>query len=511
VLWFKTVADATPSGFGRYELIRRLDGGGMGEVYLARARGPERVQKTVVLKRLRPERAVDEAARARFADEARVAVSLAHPHVVPVFEFGELDGEYFLVMEWLRGGDLSRAAGIDRPPLGWAATALLGAQLCDALGYVHARKDRRGAQLVHGDLTPRNVLLSTDGHALLADFGLSRFAAQGRAGTTRYLAPEQARGEPLDGRADLYALALVLSEAATGRPAYDRDSSRAAKQARVGLVPELDDCDPDLARVLRRALAAHAADRYADATAMRDAFEALLDREPRARAAARAELVARTASASGAGAGESRSEGSAIGTREATRVPRTWARALWVGAALLVGGAGVAAGTWALRKRSLPPPVASLPATDPPPTTNAPANPAAKVAANATPGNVTPATVTPATATLPTATPATATPATAATATTVAARHPSAAATKAAPARATRPPEEPATLDVNASPWAHVRIDGQPRGETPLLGIVLPAGAHTLELVNEPLGVRRQLTVELRPGDHARRIEDLTR
>jgi tRNA A-37 threonylcarbamoyl transferase component Bud32 len=499
VLWFKTVADATPSGFGRYELIRRLDGGGMGEVYLARARGPERVQKTVVLKRLRPERAVDEAARARFADEARVAVSLAHPHVVPVFEFGELEGEYFLVMEWLRGGDLSRAAGIDRPPLGWAATALLGAQLCDALGYVHARKDRRGAQLVHGDLTPRNVLLSTDGHALLADFGLSRFAAQGRAGTTRYLAPEQARGEPLDGRADLYALALVLSEAATGRPAYDRDSSRAAKQARVGLVPELDDCDPELARVLRRALAAHAADRYADATAMRDAFEALLDREPRARAAARAQLVARTASASGAGAGESRTEGSAIGTREATRVPRTWARALWVGAALLVGGAGVAAGTWALRKRSMPPPVASLPATVPPATTDAPKNPVA----NATPATATSPTATPPTAATPTKSTASAT--------TVAARHPSAAAAKVAPARATRPPEEPATLDVNASPWAHVRIDGQPRGETPLLGIVLPAGAHTLELVNEPLGVRRQLTVELRPGDHARRIEDLTR
>src|SRR5438067_2247966 len=220
----------------------------MGEVWLARARGPERVHKTVVLKRIRAERANDDAARARFAEEARVAIALSHPHIVPVFEFGELDGAYFLVMEWLRGGNLGRIAGIDRAPLPWAATALIGTQLCDALAYVHGRTNKAGARLVHGDLTPRNILFSTDGHALLADFGLARFAGRGRAGTVRYQAPEQARGEAFDARADLYALALVLAEAATGQPAYDRDPERAGRaRARAGVSADyaIEYCDSE--------------------------------------------------------------------------------------------------------------------------------------------------------------------------------------------------------------------------------------------------------------------------
>ena len=290
-------AHAVEAPYGRYELVRPLDRGGMGEVWLARARGPERVHKTVVLKRIRGERASDDAARAHFADEARVAVSLSHPHIVPVFEFGELDGAYFLVMEWLRGGNLGRVAGVDRAPLPWPAVALIGTQLCDALAYVHARTNHAGARLVHGDVTPRNVLFSTEGHALLADFGLARFAGRGRAGTVRYQAPEQARGDDFDARADLYALALVLAEAATGAPAYDRDPARAARQARVGVIPDFAGCDDGLAGLLRRALSASADGRFADAAAMRAAFEALLDREPGARAAGRTEMVVRCATA----------------------------------------------------------------------------------------------------------------------------------------------------------------------------------------------------------------------
>ncbi|MGZ3407686.1 MAG: serine/threonine-protein kinase, partial [Polyangia bacterium] len=323
---------------GRYELIRLLDQGGMGEVWLARARGPERVHKTVVLKRVRAERANDDAARARFTEEARVAISLSHPHIVPVFEFGELDGSYFLVMEWLRGGDLARVAGVDRAPLSWAAIALIATQLCDALAYVHARANKGGARLVHGDVTPRNVLFSTDGHALLADFGLARFAGRGRAGTPRYQSPEQARGEAFDTRADLYALALVLSEAATGRPAYDRDTERAAKQAKVGVIPDFSGCDEGLATVLRRALAANADGRYADAAAMRAAFEALLDREPGARAAGRAEIIARCGAPAAAEAGDGSRTGTQA-TREATvaATPSRWGLGA-LAALLLIGG-----------------------------------------------------------------------------------------------------------------------------------------------------------------------------
>ena len=470
--------------FGRYELVRPLDRGGMGEVWLARARGPARVHKTVVLKRIRAERASDDAARARFAEEARVAVALSHPHIVPVFEFGELDGNYFLVMEWLRGGNLSRIAGVDRAPLSWAAVALVGTQLCDALAYVHARGNKAGDRLVHGDVTPRNVLFSTDGHALLADFGLARFAGRGRAGTVRYQSPEQARGEPFDARADLYALALVLSEAATGRPAYDRDGERAAKQARVGVIPDFAGCDEALARVLRRALSASAEGRFADATAMRAAFEALLDREPGARSAARAEIVARCAapSAEGEEAPRTATQTQTQATREATVAAVSSRWGLGVAAAFLVIAGGLAGlGVAAHRRRAAPVPLAtarppaptvksSPPPSSPPPSSPPPAAPVIQMA--------------------PPTRAATHSPP----------RH-------VEPARAR--PVAPALLDVNASPWAHVRVDGTPRGETPLLGLSLPPGTHTIELTNEPLGVHRELSVTLQPGEHARRVEDL--
>jgi serine/threonine-protein kinase len=465
-------ADAGRPFWGRYELVRRLDRGGMGEVFLARSRGAERVHKLVVVKRIRSERAGDQAARARFIDEARVAVSLSHPHIVPVFEFGELDGEYFLVMEWLRGGALARVAGVDRPPLGWAAVAEVGSQLCDALAYVHARADRRGRRLVHGDVTPRNILLSGDGHALITDFGLARFAAHGGAGTARYRAPEQARGEAVDARADLYALALVLCEAATGQPAYDRDPERAAAQSRVGIVPALDGCDPQLATLLRHALAARPEDRFADAGALRDAFEALLDREPRARASGRAELVGRVAAAGAdeSTPSESRIDRSALATREATRAPGRRSLAGGLVALGLVVGAALAS----IRSASRPTPLSSsapAAAPSPPPSLSARAPSSPTVVASA-----------PAPAPAPRRAPVV--PA-------------------AAPASA--------LLDVNATPWAHVRIDGRDRGETPLLGLSLAPGTHEVELVNEPLGARRVFPVALRPGEHARRIEDLRR
>jgi serine/threonine-protein kinase len=464
----------SPERFGRYELIAPLGTGGMGEVFLARVRGAARVQKTVVLKRLRQDRLNDEAARARFIDEARVSVSLSHPHVVPVFEFGELDGSYFLVIEWVRGGELQRIAGVDKPPLGWAAVALLGSQLCDALAYLHRRTDRRGQQLVHGDVTPRNVLLSLDGHALLADFGLARFAPRGRAGTRRYLAPEQARGESADGRADLYALALVLCEAATGQPAYDRDPDRAEKQARVGLVPALDGVQADLAAVLRRALAPSRDARFPDAGAMRDAFEKVLDEGSAARSTGRAELVARIAAAGGSHASAEAGH-STMATRAASSAPA--ARRLAIAAvavALLIAGA-----VMAMRVRKTPPPpappqiasatVSAKPAGDKPPPDNAPAPPPV----------------------VPPHVPVLRSPARA----------------KTTPTKA---PAEPGKLDLNAVPWAHVRIDGADRGETPLLGLSLEPGEHVVQLTNEPLGVRRELRLTLKPGERREHVEDLT-
>jgi len=446
----------------------------MGEVFLARAQGPRGVAKTVVVKRIRPQRVTDDAARARFVDEARVSLTLSHPNIVPVFEFGELDGEYFLVMELVRGSELGRVGGIDRPPLGASAVALVGSQLCDALAYVHGRRDREGCTLVHGDVTPRNVLLSTDGHAFLTDFGLARFQPRGRDGTVRYFAPEQARGELVDGRADLYSLGLVLYEAATGRPAYDRDPARAASQVEIGLVPELDGCDPALASVLRCVLSPSADARYADARAMRRALEALLDREAGTRTRGRDELAVRVAAA--AREPEIAPSGSTVATRAATRAqPRRW-WTLGLLAALLIGG-GV---TIAMRRSASTTPTPAAHATQP-------ASPVAAPSPAPAPAIVT---------------------------STVASGHAAAPAPKRIDPPAVRrraaPRSEPAFLDLNAVPWANVMVDGKSVGDTPLLALPIAPGSHRVELINGTLGVHRSFDLQLAPGEHARRVEQLS-
>src|SRR6185312_13474934 len=213
-----------------------------------------------------------------------------------------------------------------------------------------------------------------------------------------------------------------------------------------GIIPDFAGCDVELAGVLRRALSASPDGRFADAAKMRAAFEALLDREPGARAAARDEIVARLAAATGVDGGD--------GPRSATQATRE-------------ATVAISPTRWALGAAAPPAP------TPPAPTPLAPSPPphtAAHAAAHAPARHVEPR-----------------------------------------PTPSPRRDEAPATLDVNATPWAHVRVDGTPRGETPLLGLSLPAGTHTIELANEPLGVHRELTVTLRPGEHARRVEDLSR
>ncbi|MGZ3429812.1 MAG: serine/threonine-protein kinase, partial [Polyangia bacterium] len=204
--------------FGRYELLRRIGRGGMAEVFLARYAGPQGFEKRLVIKRVLPAFSSDRRFLRLFFEEARTHVSLSHGNLVPVFDFGRVGNAYFIAMEEVRGCDLGTllAAGQKRgrtlPPL---LVAHIGIEVCRGLAYVH----RRG--FVHRDVSPRNVLLSSDGEVKLSDFGVALAAASDAApgvrGTLAYMAPEQARGERADGRADLFALGMVLAEALVGR------------------------------------------------------------------------------------------------------------------------------------------------------------------------------------------------------------------------------------------------------------------------------------------------------
>jgi len=269
---------------GRYELLRPLARGGMAEVFLARRRAAG-VEKLLVVKRIRPERAGDARFLDLFVREARLSMSLAHQNIVPVFDFGRAGDQVFLAMERVEGKDLG--SSLARPgagPLPPLLAAFVGAECCQALDYAHQRRGADGVLLgiVHRDVTPRNVLLSWSGEVKLTDFGIAALAGESTTkliGTPAYMAPEQARGEPLDARADVYAVGLVIREALTGaraRPGDDRDALVAAAR-RGELAPWPDAPQPaELVEIIDRATAADRDARFPDTRALLAALDAFI-------------------------------------------------------------------------------------------------------------------------------------------------------------------------------------------------------------------------------------------
>jgi Protein kinase domain/Bacterial extracellular solute-binding proteins, family 5 Middle len=241
-----------------YRIESLVGRGGMGVVYRARDLALDR---NVALKLLAPELAGDVGFRERFLRESRLAASLDHPGVIPVYDAGEVAGQLYIAMRLVEGTDLKRMLALDGALASDRALALL-AQVADALDAAHERG------LVHRDVKPSNVLVDERGHCYLADFGLSRRLGEqtigtGTArslGTVDYAAPEQIRGEELDGRADVYSLGCLLYECLAGRPPYVRGSDTAVVFAHLeDEPPEL----PGLGPVLRKVLAKDPAERYA--------------------------------------------------------------------------------------------------------------------------------------------------------------------------------------------------------------------------------------------------------
>jgi len=252
----------------------------MAEVFLARRRGGGGIEKRLVLKRIRSERAADPRWVSLFVREARVSMALSHQNIVPVFDFGRADDALFLAMELVDGRDLGAvlAAAHERAELmDPLLIAFVGAECCAALAYAHARSFEDGTVgVVHRDVTPRNILVSWSGEVRLTDFGVAALRSEtdpAVRGTPSYMAPEQARGETVDGRADLYALGMVLLEAATGACARPTDHGEALAAARVGARPTVAPLAGGLDRVIAKALAPEPFDRYPNARAMRDALD----------------------------------------------------------------------------------------------------------------------------------------------------------------------------------------------------------------------------------------------
>jgi DNA-binding beta-propeller fold protein YncE/ABC-type branched-subunit amino acid transport system substrate-binding protein len=262
---------AAGTAVGGYRIEQLIGRGGMGVVYRAHDLALDR---KLALKLLAPELAEDQSFRERFLRESRLAASLDHPAIVPIFDAGEVAGQLYIAMRLVEGTDLKRLLA-DEGPLEAERTVRLVAQIADALDAAHERG------LVHRDVKPSNVLIDGRGHVYLADFGLSRRLAEqapvaepGQSlGTVDYVAPEQIRGEELDGRADLYSLGCLLFECLAGRPPFAGRSDTAVVFSHLERDPP---ALPGLERVIAKALAKQREDRYASGRELVGAARAAL-------------------------------------------------------------------------------------------------------------------------------------------------------------------------------------------------------------------------------------------
>ncbi|MBT8470507.1 MAG: serine/threonine protein kinase, partial [Deltaproteobacteria bacterium] len=232
---------AKPGRIGRYELRFELASGGMGSVYLARLDGTAGFEKLVALKRIHPHLAKESGCIEMFLDEAKIASRITHPNVCSVFDFGQADGEYYIAMEYLVGEPLARlftqVAKIPeqrRSPLLPLRMARIIADACEGLHAAHELKDANGDLLnvVHRDVSPRNLFITYDGAVQLVDFGvasarerLHKTSTGDVKGTIAYMAPEQLKAGRIDRRIDTWALGAALWEALAVKRLFKRDTT----------------------------------------------------------------------------------------------------------------------------------------------------------------------------------------------------------------------------------------------------------------------------------------------
>ncbi len=297
---------------GRYTIERSLARGGMAEVFLARAEGPGGFQKSVVIKRILPDLAEDGRFVEMFLNEARLAALLNHPNIVQVYDFGEEDSAYFIAMEYIQGESVRNALLHFRDagrPFPVRAAAQIAVGVCEGLHYAHELCDQNGVSynIIHRDVTPENILISSSGIPKIVDFGIAKASSntnRTEAGTMKgkyaYMAPEQIRGHGADRRLDVYAVGVCLYELLAGRKPFDGEPLQLLHAILEGRIPPIAALNPAVPRELSDLVAISMAvdpeRRFPDAHRMGDAIEDwLLATGKRVSAVELAHLVAEVA------------------------------------------------------------------------------------------------------------------------------------------------------------------------------------------------------------------------
>ena len=502
----------------RYDIGGLIAEGGMAEIVAACAVSEAGVSKRVALKRIRSESASDPAFVSRFFDEVRLVMQLSHANVVQVFDFGRTEGsDFFLAMEFVEGVDvqrLRRSPGCERLPPAEALHIVAGT--LRGLDYAHRRTDpdNRPLGIVHLDVKPANVLLSFEGEVKLTDFGVARSRDANRpivgiSGTIPFMSPEQARGDRVDPRSDVFSAGVLLYALLSGEcPFGEEDTERTLEQVRLCCYkpPVQVEGFQCFDALLRRALDPEPDRRFANAGAFADAIEELMFTQGwRGGAAALGERVrgafprererlnalfdpgrrleglqvARPASARPgevtllsrvALAAPPRRQTVAAMTPPARAASR---RALWTTAVALVAIAAGAGGAVVMRQRAAETPV-TVPTAAAPPIAAPPLPDPGREVVAAAPTPIAPSPIAP---------------------------------TPHSPPPAPRPAAT-GTLSVNASPWGTVYVNGRLAGTTPLLRFPVRAGRAHVAIENPKLG-RKVVDVRIEPKQDTPLIVDL--
>jgi serine/threonine-protein kinase len=539
-------AGVRPTRYGKYTLVAKLATGGMADIFLARLHGAAGFEKLMCVKRLLPQLAKDPQFVSMFLSEAKIAAQISHPNVCQVFELGEVEGSYFIAMEYLEGVPLAVFRRTDlyasRPDP--RLVAGLGLQACEGLHHAHQLKHADGSSLdvVHRDVSGNNLFATVDGIVKVLDFGIAKAHDRGAVktstgavkGTYAYMAPEQLRGERLDRRTDVFALGVVLWELLAQRYLFRRDTDFLTFQAITSEAPPSlgeirADVPPALADAIARALARERDQRFATARAfgealatavaplggplqaggIADALErGFVDRLRDQRAMLRqvrdgrtfdldtevgADVghgVATTPISGLLDAGAPSPSPSPSGRTTSTTVnvrlgrsPWWWAVGVIVAAAVAVAVTMVARGHDSEQPRVDVPVAAPVAMGEPTRTASSREHAPPAVAPPTAPEMVTPPPVTP---------PGPPTP----------------------PSPPVRPPVQrpaspvaPGFITIDATPYATISIDGRALGDTPLVRVELSPGRHAVRAVSSGDGSVRTATVVIESGKTATTLQ----
>jgi serine/threonine protein kinase len=267
--------------FGKYLLLSRIAQGGMAELYQAKLIGDEGFEKLIAIKKILPHLSEETNLVKSFIDEAKLAAFLQHPNIVQIYDFGSVNSTYYIAMEYLYGKDLKliteryKQRGL---PLSIENALYIATQVCAGLDYAHKLKDLRGNPLniIHRDIGPHNIFITYDGQVKIIDFGIAKAAIQNTKtqdgsikGKIAYMSPEQALGEQIDHRSDIFAMGILLYELVTHKRMFEGDAFRIFAKVReadytpAGIVNT--DLPPDLCRLIDKALAKDREQRYQSA------------------------------------------------------------------------------------------------------------------------------------------------------------------------------------------------------------------------------------------------------